>query len=52
LEVLLLFYISLNRVRMTFARLSTLCNSSAASAKGCALRLEKMHCVPLEPLNP
>ena len=34
---LLLFYISLNRVRMTFARLSNLCNSVAFA---------------LEPLNP
>jgi hypothetical protein len=29
LGILLLFYISLNRVRMTFARLSNLCNSLA-----------------------
>ena len=50
LGILPLFYISLNRVRMTFARLSTLCNSiaflSACSAED--------HLNPglLDPLNP
>jgi len=44
LGILLLFYMSLNRVRMIFARLSILCNSFALSAK--------LHCVPLEPWNP
>ncbi len=37
---------------MIFTRLSTLCNSLALSADRCALRLEKMHFVSLEPLNP
>ena len=52
LRILLLFHIALNRVRMIFARLSILCNSLALSADRCALRLEKMHFVSLEPLNP
>ena len=52
LGILLVFYISLNRVRMPFARRSTLCNALALSADGCALRLEKIPCVSLESLTP
>jgi len=44
----------LNRVRMTFARLATLCNALALGVYGCALRLEKIHFVSrtLESLTP
>ncbi len=35
-----------------FAKLSILCNSLALCADCCALRLEKIHFVSLEPLNP
>ena len=41
----------LNRVRMTFARLATLCNALALGVYGCAYGLKK-YTSCLEPLNP